>query len=443
VVSHCYTINVYRYTKSGRVPRERAQHEPAVRDGPTRLCYGTISAYAFWIYAFGPALALLRTELHFSYTMLGVYSALWAGGAAVAGLVFAPVSRRLPRASLVWFSALGGVAGVGLFVATRSTAWTLLGAFIGGLAGTILLSVSQAILSDQHGSRRDRALVEANAGAAACAVLTPVILGGLQATVVGWRAAMALPALALAWLYLRYRRVPLPARAAVHDTSGSRLPAACWYLAALVAVGIAVEFCVIYFGAELLATTGLSATAAATAMSAFYLGILLGRIGAALLTRSAGRAVLLVWLSLGVTAAGFLLFWLAGVPVPAVTGLFICGLGVANLYPLSLALALAAAPGRGDTVNARVQLLGGAFVVTAPYLLGSLADHLGLTTAFTVEPALIVASALLLLTGLRAGQPRPGLSPPAAVNSPAALPRYRGLPGVRSDDGHADQGYPR
>ena len=121
--------------------REHAQHEPIVRDGPTVLCYGTISAYAFWIYAFGPALALLRAELHFSYTMLGVYSALWSGGAAVAGLAFAPLTRRLPRASLVWFSALGGVAGVSLFVAARSVTGTLLGAFVGGCAGTILLSV--------------------------------------------------------------------------------------------------------------------------------------------------------------------------------------------------------------------------------------------------------------------------------------------------------------
>jgi MFS family permease len=395
---------VYRYTKSARVPREPIQHEPAVRDGPTVLCYATISSYAFWLYAFGPALALLRTELHFSYTMLGVYSVLWSGGAAVAGLVFAPVTRRLSRASLMWFSALGAVAGMGLFVAAHSVAGTLLGAFVAGFAGTTLLTVSQAILSDRHGSHRDRALVEANVGAAACAVLTPVILGGLQATAVGWRAAMGLPVLALAWLYLRYRRLPLPARTAARDTGRTRLPAACWYLAALVAAGIAVEFCVIYFGAELLATTGLSATAAATAMSAFYLGILVGRIGAALLTRSAGRTVLLVWLSLGVTAAGFLLFWLAGVPVPAVAGLLICGLGVANLYPLSLALALAAAPGRGDTVNARVQLLGGVLVVTAPYLLGSLADHLGLTAAFTVEPVLVVASALLLLASGTAGK---------------------------------------
>jgi fucose permease len=112
----------------------------------------------------------------------------------------------------------------------------------------------------------------------------------------------------------------------------------------------------------------------------------------------------LLWLSLVVTAAGFLLFWLAGAPVPAVAGLLVCGLGVANLYPLSLALTLAAAPGHGDAANARVQLLGGVLVVTAPYLLGSLADHLGLTAAFTVEPVLVAGSAVLLLAGLRAGQ---------------------------------------
>jgi hypothetical protein len=44
-------------------------------------------------------------------------------------------------------------------------------------------------------------------------------------------------------------------------------------------------------------------------------------------------------------------------------------------------------------------------VIAAPYLLGTLADHLGLHAAFTVEPVLIGAAALLLLAGLRLSQP--------------------------------------
>jgi fucose permease len=232
-------------------------------------------------------------------------------------------------------------------------------------------------------------------------VLAPLLLGLLQGTPAGWRSALGLPALILAGLYLRYRHQPLPASAGRPATGRARLPLSCWLLATLVAVGIAVEFCLVYFGAEVLTAAGLHAAQAATAMSGFYLGILAGRIGGAWLTRRAGRTVSLLWASLAVTAAGFLLFWLAGLPVLAITGLFLCGLGIANLYPLSLALTLAAARGNGDTANARTQLLGGLLVIAAPYLLGSLADHLGLHAAFTIEPVLIGACALLLLAGLR------------------------------------------
>jgi MFS family permease len=313
------------------------------RDPPTRLCYAALAAYAFWLYAFGPAFALLRAELRFSYTLLGVYSAMWSVGAALVGVSFAALARRLSRAALLWCSAAGATAGAALFVAAHTVVLTLLGDALVGFAGTMLLTCVQAILSDRHGERRDRALTEANVGAAACAVLAPLLLGLLQGTVAGWRVTMGLPVLVLAGLYLRYRHQPLPAPPAERSArSAGRLPLACWLLAALVATGIAVEFCVVYFGAEALAATGLRTAQAATAMSGFYLGILAGRIAVAWLTRRAGRTVPLLWASLAVTAAGFLLFWLASAPALAITGLFVCGLGVASLYPLSLALTRAA-----------------------------------------------------------------------------------------------------
>jgi len=371
------------------------------RDGPTRLSYGTVAAYAFWLYAFGPALALLRSQLHFSYALIGVYSALWSGGAALVGVSFARLARRLGRGRLLWWSAAATTAGAGLFTAARSVPLTLAGVALLGIAGTALLTCSQAILSDRHGERRDRALTEANVGAAGCAVVAPLLLGLLQATPVGWRGAMGLPAVMLVWLCVRYRRQPLPEAPAGGRTEGrARLPAACWLLAAMVAVGIAIEFCLIYFGAELLTSTGLRTTQAATAMSGFYLGILGGRVGGAWLTRRPGRAVPVLSASLAVTAAGFLVFWLAGLPALAIAGLFLCGLGIANLYPLSLALTLATVPEAGDSANGAIQLLGGLLVVVSPYLLGALADHVGLRAAFAVEPVLIAACAVLLLAGL-------------------------------------------
>lgn len=387
---------MYRYTDQPA--------RPFHRDGPTLLGYAALGAYAFWLYAFGPVLALLRSELHFSYTVLGAYSALWSAGAGLAGAGFAAAGRRLPRAVLLWGSAGCAVVGAGLFAGGRTVVVTMLGAVLLGFAGTTMLTCIQAVLSDGHGVHRDRALTEANVGAAVCAVSAPLVLGMVQATPAGWRAGMALPALALAVLYLRYRHLPLPTAPTGTSTGDRRrLPFAAWLLAVLVAVGIAVEFCVVYFGAELLRDAGLRTAQATTAMSVFYLGILGGRLGGAVLTRRAGRATRLLWASMAVLTAGALLFWLVDVPAPAIVGLFLFGVGVANLYPLSLALTLAAAPGLGDVANARIQLLGGILVVVAPYLLGTLADHVGLRAAFTVEPVLIAVSALLLLAAPRGG----------------------------------------
>jgi MFS family permease len=395
---------VYRYTKRAAAAQSTPVQE--FRDGPTVLGYGALAGYAFWLYAYGPALALLRAELGFSYTVLGVYSALWSAGAALVGVSFAPVARRVPRAALLWSSAAGASAGAGLFTAGHTIALTMAGAVLLGFAGAAMLTCIQAILSDRHGAQTDRALSEANVGAAACAVLAPLLLGLGQATPAGWRAAFGLPVLLLAGLYLRYRHQPLLAPAGRPAGRQARLSLSCWLLAGLVAVGIAIEFCVVYFGAELLAATGLRTAQAATAMSGFYLGILGGRVGGAYLTRRAGRTVPLLWASLAVTAAGFGLFWLAGQPVLAIAGLFLAGAGLANLYPLSLALTLAAAPGNGDAANARTSLLGGVLVIAAPYLLGRLADQVGLRLAFTVEPVLIGLAALLLAAGVtRPGRP--------------------------------------
>ena len=47
-------------------PTETAETDSFVRDAPTVLAYAALACYTFWLYAFGPALALLREELQFS-----------------------------------------------------------------------------------------------------------------------------------------------------------------------------------------------------------------------------------------------------------------------------------------------------------------------------------------------------------------------------------------
>ena len=368
-----------------------------VRDRPTILSYGALGAYTFWLYAFGPALALLRSELTFSYTMIGVYSAFWAAGAVFAGAVFAPLAGAIGRRAVLGWSALATTAGAALFVLSLDLTVTLFGAVVMGFAGTIVQTTTQSVLADRHGRRRDQALVESNIGAGLAAVVAPLALGMSQLTTGTWRTAMVLPAGALAVLAVVYRHEPPPAPLRPPHRHSSRLTLACWLLCLVVAVGIGVEFSVVYFGAELLAAShGLATGTAATGMTTFYAGILLGRIAVARLTRRSGRAGPLLGLCLGVTLAGLLALWLPSGPPLALCALFLTGLGIAGQFPLALALALAAAPGSTDTANARSQFLGGVLVLAAPFMLGSLADHVGIAAGFAVAPLLTVLSGLLL-----------------------------------------------
>ncbi len=380
------------------------------------VAYGALGAYAFWLYAFGPAVALLRTQLGVSYTLVGVYSAVWALGATVAGSVFAPLGRRVARRRLLWAAALVTGLGAAGFVAAQDVAVTLLAALVMGAAGTTVQLATQAVLSDRHGDRRDRALVESNIGAGACAVVAPLALGVLAGSPAGWRSAMALPAVAFAALYLAYRHQPLPALAPPVPgvkRRRVRLSGACWALCLLVGIGIAVEFCVVYFGAELLsADTHLPAAGAATALTGFYAGILAGRLAGARLLGGPGRAGAVLWVSLAVTLGGLIVVWAASGVAVGVAGLFVAGVGIANLFPLSLALALDAAGAATDTAgaatdtaNGAAQLLGGLAVMVAPLVLGVAADHTSLGIAFAVAPLLTVVCAALLLTGTHPHRP--------------------------------------
>ena len=99
-----------------------------------------------------------------------------------------------------------------------------------------------------------------------------------------------------------------------------------------------------------------------------------------------------------VTCLGFLIYW--GLPRPpvAIVGLFVLGLGVALLYPLTLGLAMGAAGTRADTASARAALAGSFGILVTPALLGGLADKVGLHLAHLIVPGLVVVALICFVT---------------------------------------------
>lgn len=379
------------------------------RDPVTVLAYSALAAYALVLYGLGPQLAFLRDELHLSYSVTSLHSVLFAAGAVVTGLLFGLLSRRLGRRRVLWFSAAGMAFGTLLFSVSHVLPLTLLSAAILGLAGTTLLSSTTVVLSDRHGVQRDRALVEANILASASALCAPLLLSFLDRTPAGWRAELVVPALAIGLIYLFLGRVPMPVPVAAtrKAAAGSKLPPAFWVLIALVALVVGTEFSVVFFGASLVhVTTGVEVAVAAGAMGFFYGGELVGRIAGTGLTRSPGRGTAIVAGALVVTAVGFVMLWTATSLPLAAAGLFVTGLGVANLYPLSLAMTLALVPGLVDMATARVQVMVGAAVLSAPFALAAAADRAGVHTAFVLVLVLVVLATGLLIAARAAASRR-------------------------------------
>ncbi|MER7468174.1 MFS transporter [Streptomyces sp. NPDC097981] len=213
---------------------------------------------------------------------------------------------------------------------------------------------------------------------------------------------MLLPLVIAGGLYMAFRHEPLRHHAAsAGDVAPSgRLPTSYWLLAALAGVVVGAEFCLVFYGSpQLTSSIGLTDGQAATAMSLFFGGTLLGRLAGSRLSASRATTMQLVLAALGVTTVGFLVLWTSSTTSVALVALLVTGLGIANLFPLTLSLAVVAAQGRTDQATARVQLIVAVSITLAPLLLGALSDRFGVGRSFAVEGVLLMAAVALLLLG--------------------------------------------
>ena len=169
----------------------------------------------------------------------------------------------------------------------------------------------------------------------------------------------------------------------------------------VLAVGI--EFSLIFWGADFLVAAGLSTSAAATTVSLFLWGMVAGRIAGRQIARRNASGAALAPRARGFRRRFFRL--LAGAcRAVAVLGLFVAGVGVANLYPLIVALALGAAPGQSNEAGARLTFASGTAILAAPLLLGALADAVGIRLAYGVVPIFLLGAFMASRLGRRLSQ---------------------------------------
>ena len=382
-------------------------------DAASLAAFATLCTYTWFLYGLGPALPLFRDELGTSSAVAGLHSLMLAVGVVIAGFSGVTFARRWRRYGVAQRGIITLTVAVLLFtagsmLAGAELAVTLPAMILVGLGGGVAVNTSTTVLQAHNGIYGPSMLTIGNAAAAGVGLITPLAIGAATAAGWTWRAAMVLIIpFAVTALVLVTRNRTVAAYAAVPVGRAGftfrGLPSAYWPAALAVVCSVAIEFCMVTWTPDLLtARTGMTPGTASGAVSAVVGGMALGRLlVGALATRRSPLMLFLV--SVGVTAAGWLLVWLSTAPVAAIAALLIVGIGVAGQYPLGAAMVMALSGGQPDRAIAVMSIGVGIASGLGPFLLGALADQLGVRTAFLVVPALCAIGAICICVGQARG----------------------------------------
>ncbi len=369
--------------------------QPFVRTRITWLAYVMLGYFTYLQEAvLGPLMPFLRAQLHLSYVIGSLHVSAFALGMILAGSFGDGVARRIGRRAAFWLGGIGMAVGAICLTVSMTVVLTIASTFVIGVFGSLLLVMIQATLSAKYQEQRAIALTEAN-------VVAPAVIGLFQSVELGWRGALYSIVGAFLLLAFLCRHIPFPQgqhelRATPTENEGGRratLPLAFWtYWIALVCC-VAIEWCIAVWSADFLhSSVGLSSRNATFTLTIFFIAEVISRFIGSRLTRIVRGSTLLL-LALGITCVGFPLYWLSpSGPFIAlnILGLFIAGLGVANLFPFALSVATSTAPRQVDAASARVSLGGGIAIFLAPFALGWAADNFGIQRAFTIVLLLLL-----------------------------------------------------
>jgi fucose permease len=395
---------------------------PFVRDRFTWLAYLMLAYFAYLQAELGPLVPFLRDELNLSYTISGLYLSAFSAGMVLAGTIGDRLVQRWGRRRVFWGGGAGMAVGAVLLILGHHAALTIAGSFIMGLPGTFLLILIQATLSDRHGEQRAIALTESNVIAVMGAGIAPLLVGGSQRAGIGWRGVPLAAVLGWGIMALVFRREPIPESIKETETGRSKhspLPAIFWTYWLVAFLSVSVEWCVIFWGADFLENSaGLSRVNASTLMSVFFLAMVIGRFTGSRLTHSRPVTTLLP-AAVGLAMMGFFSFWLAPLAVINVAGLFMAGLGIANLFPLTLSAASGVVrTHQSDRASGRITLAAGTAILVTPQALGTLADQVGIKNAYGVAAVfLVLALGAILAAGRKTRQLEAELSVHASRTS--------------------------
>ena len=368
-----------------------------------------LSAMGFVLAGLGACVAILARDLDEPIGRLALMSSGFAVGLLLVAVIGPRMLKIWPMPTVLGLGSVVCAVGAVLIAVAPAYSVAIAGGLLVGLGGALLVLVAPLMLNGPTAAAR---LSRVNAVASGTGILAPLAIGTLDGLGPSGRYAMlaaAPPLLLLAVLTRRTRPPQTTAARGAGDVPvlidsapavglggkwrrvGRRVVmdvGAGWLR---VVLAVSVEFCFVVWAVARLVASGLPTAAAALLGSAFPIGMAVGRAIGPIRYRGWSP----VFPSGALAACGTLLVSLFDAPAVVALGLVVAGLGVAPLYPVTLA-ALVATPGLSSARLAAVgAMASGTAILVAPALLAVLARVVDLRTAYLVTLPLIAVLFLL------------------------------------------------
>lgn len=364
------------------------------------FAFASFLAFGLVLVLVGANQAQLERALGLSLAQSGLLSSALAIGLGVGVIGAGPLFDRFPRRPLFLASLL--LAAAALLLAERNMGFDrwLVHLVLAGMGIGAYDTLLNAAIVQTFGDRSARPMSATHAAATIGAMAGPLIAGALAGHA-HWIASFHVAGAAHVLLAGASLFVPLPAPGPREERrpAGGLSPLLIPF-AAISFAYVGIEAALTVFAVPYAGHLGLAASRGQLAISAFWLGLLTGRLAVlwarvhldARLLRSAGVAATLALL------AGTL----ASIALPEAT-FFATGLGLGCVYPLMMALAGQTSPGAHGLATGLAAGAGAAGGFAIPWLTGAVGDAGGVALAITSLAGWAALIAIAAATARRRG----------------------------------------
>lgn len=345
----------------------------------------------FYLGGFGPAQPLLRAQQHTSLTVAGLHGTAMGIASILAGLFSPKLTHRFGRATTSWLGLAIFSFGILMFVFSPPIQLTLAATLITGFGTSIVVVAMVTQLSHHYPMHPSAAVSQASGISSLGYVMGTLTVGGIAAMSLDWRLGLLLAIPFSTFLYLITRS--FIAVEHVPDEAGPQkgsLNRKFWISWIGFVACISSEFATTFWAAALLRNrVGSSAALSTICIVALGSGMGLGRWFGPLVLRRAHvdsqlKAVILTQF------LGFTTLWISHTLWISLAALLAAGIGISMQFALGAQRLIGFSQGRPDLAIGRSSLGSGIAIAAAPFILGVLGDHLGISRAYLMVPVLIV-----------------------------------------------------